>query len=92
VWSSFDTSGFGPDDLRLADDMVAYWGHFIRDGRPRAADSARWTRYNRAQQTLSLRAGGRSVLISDAEIAADHHCGFWDAVGPAPARSAPGRR
>jgi len=30
---------------------------------------------------MSLRAGGQSRLISDAQFAAEHQCGFWDARG-----------
>jgi para-nitrobenzyl esterase len=78
LWSSFDTSGFGPDDRELADNMTQYWGSFIRGGPPSAARSARWPSFNRAQQTLSLRPGGASTLLSDDRIAAEHQCEFWD--------------
>jgi hypothetical protein len=27
---------------------------------------------------MSLRAGGQSQLISDAQFAAEHQCDFWD--------------
>ena len=82
VWSSFDLGAFGPDDLRLVEDMTHYWGSFVRGGRPRAPDTAQWAAYRRPGKTLSLRAGGASVLLPDTRVAAEHHCDFWDGVEP----------
>ncbi|HEU5160105.1 MAG TPA: carboxylesterase family protein [Streptosporangiaceae bacterium] len=86
LWPSFDNGTpiaptFDIGERRLALDMVRYWGSFVRSGRPAAAASARWARYDRTGQVLSLRAGGRSTLISDARLAAQHQCAFWDARG-----------
>jgi carboxylesterase type B len=83
LWPSFDNGTpiaptFNAGERRLAIDMVRYWGSFVRGGRPAAASSATWARYDRTGQTLSLRAGGRSALISDARLAAEHQCSFWD--------------
>jgi carboxylesterase type B len=92
LWPSFDNGTpiaptFNAAERRLALDMVRYWGSFVRTGRPTAALSAPWSRYDRARQTLSLRAGGKSALISDAELAAEHQCDFWDSVAPQPAHA-----
>jgi carboxylesterase type B len=83
LWPSFDNGTpiaptFNPDEQRLALDMVRYWGSFIRVGRPSAEQSAPWRRYDRTKQVLSLRAGGHSTLIPDAQLAAEHQCDFWD--------------
>jgi carboxylesterase type B len=83
LWPSFDNGTpiaptFNAGERRLAIDMVRYWGSFVRAGRPAAASSAAWARYDRTMRTLSLRAGGRSALISDARLAAEHQCAFWD--------------
>lgn len=89
LWPSFDNGTpiaptFNAGERRLAIDMVRYWGSFVRSGQPSAAPSATWARYDRTGQVLSLRAGGRSTLISDARLAAEHQCGFWDARRPTP--------
>ena len=83
LWPSFDNGTpiaptFNAGERRLAIDMVRYWGSFVRVGRPAAAASATWTRYDGTLRTLSLRAGGRSALVSDARLVAEHQCGFWD--------------
>jgi para-nitrobenzyl esterase len=83
LWPSFDNGTpiaptFNAGERRLALDMVRYWGSFVRVGRPAAPSSAAWARYNGTQRTMSLRAAGRSALISDARLAAEHQCGFWD--------------
>jgi para-nitrobenzyl esterase len=83
LWPSFDNGTpiaptFNAGEQRLALDMVRYWGSFVRTGRPSAASSATWSRYDHVGQVLSLRAGGRSTLISDARLAAEHQCAFWD--------------
>ncbi|HEY7483095.1 MAG TPA: carboxylesterase family protein [Streptosporangiaceae bacterium] len=85
LWPGFDNGTpiaptFNAAERRLALDMVRYWGSFVRAGRPAAAFSSPWTRYDHTRQILSLRAGGRSTLISDARLAAEHQCDFWDAM------------
>ncbi|HEX6468772.1 MAG TPA: carboxylesterase family protein [Streptosporangiaceae bacterium] len=85
LWPSFDNGTpiaptFNAAERRLALDMVHYWGSFVRAGRPAATGSAAWARYDRTGRVLSLRAGGRSTLISDARLAAEHQCAFWDAL------------
>jgi hypothetical protein len=41
------------------------------------AGQAPWPSYNRTGLTLSLRAGGRSTLLTDAQYVAEHRCDFW---------------
>src|SRR5690242_10943005 len=55
---------FDRDERRLAQDMKRAWGAFVRSGSPG------WPPYG----VESLRAGGRSRLITDAEYAAEHQC------------------
>jgi len=83
LWPSFDNGTpiaptFNAGERRLALDMVRYWGSFVRTGRPSSEMSSPWSRYDRTRQVLSLRAGGRSALISDARLATEHQCDFWD--------------
>jgi para-nitrobenzyl esterase len=85
LWPSFDNGipiapAFNAAERQLARDMVAYWGAFVRTGRPDVAGLTQWSAYNRSAQVLSLRAGGQSTLISDATYVAEHQCGFWDSL------------
>jgi carboxylesterase type B len=87
MWPSFDNGvpiapTFDRAERRLATDMVHFWGSFVRTGRPSADDSARWRSFDTTGRVMSLRAGGESTLISDAEVVAEHDCAFWT---PAPA-------
>jgi len=87
MWPSFDNGvpiapTFDAGERVLAGDMVRYWGSFVSTGRPSAPPSARWLGYDDTGLVMSLRAGGESRLISDAELAAQHNCGFWDPSQP----------
>jgi carboxylesterase type B len=62
---------FNASERRLAQDMKHAWGSFVLRGSPG------WPRY---PLTESLRAGGRSRPIGDAEIGAEHQCSFWDSL------------
>jgi carboxylesterase type B len=85
LWPSFDNGtpiapNFNRAERRLATEMVRYWGAFVRHGRPQVAHQPHWPRYDRHQQVLSLRAGGGTRVISDARLAAEHQCAFWDSL------------
>ena len=75
---------FNAAERRLAHDMVAWWGNFIRTGAPGTVDGTAWPRLNASlgpkARLLSLRAGGRSTPITDARLSAQHQCAFWDAL------------
>jgi para-nitrobenzyl esterase len=58
--------------------MKRYWGAFIVLGTPNADGLPQWPAYNRTGKIMSLRAGGQSQLISDAQFGAEHQCDFWD--------------
>ena len=80
LWPSFDNGTpiaptFNAAERQLAADMVDAWGAFIRHNR---LESAHWPNFNRTSQVMSLRPGGDSVLISDAELGAEHQCDFWN--------------
>jgi para-nitrobenzyl esterase len=87
VWPSFNNGTpiaptFDPAERRLARDMTQYWGHFTRRLRPGSADGVYWPRFDRHGATLSLRAGGNSVVIRDRTYDAEHQCGFWATMPP----------
>ena len=60
--------------------MVRYWGAFTRFGVPLVARQAPWPAHRGAGPFLSLRPGGATVAIPDAEYAAEHNCDLWDAL------------
>ena len=85
IWPSFDNGTpiaplFDAPERRLAREMVQYWGAFTQKGNPSVAGLAAWPSYNKAGQTLALRAGGRSSVIEDATYAAQHRCAFWSTM------------
>jgi carboxylesterase type B len=75
---------FGPAEFALADQIVDYWGTFVKRGNPNTGDEPRWPRFRPATGglTLSLRSGsdGHTQVITDARYSAVHHCGFWDSI------------
>jgi carboxylesterase type B len=89
MWPSFDNGTpiaptFNAAERRLAHDMVAWWGKFIRTGAPGSVGGTAWPRLvaslgSRAR-LLSLRAGGRSTPITDARLSVQHQCDFWDSL------------
>jgi para-nitrobenzyl esterase len=76
-------STFDVDEQRLADEVKRSWGAFASSGSPQGPGLPDWSRYDADGRTLALRAGGRSELITDAQLAAEHQCDFWDTL-PAP--------
>jgi hypothetical protein len=73
MWPSFDNgipiaATFNAAERRLAHDMVAWWGNFVRTGAPGTVDGTAWPRLDASlgpkAQLLSLRAGGRSTPIT----------------------------
>jgi len=89
MWPSFDNGTpiaptFNAAERRLAHDMVAWWGNFVRAGSPGSVDGTAWPRLVASlgprARLLSLRAGGRSTPITDARLSAQHQCQFWDSL------------
>jgi carboxylesterase type B len=85
IWPSFNNGTpiaplFDARERTLSREMVQRWGAFTKHGRPSVRGEAAWTPYNRHHQFLSLRAGGRSRMISDATYVAEHRCRFWSTV------------
>jgi para-nitrobenzyl esterase len=68
----------------LQSQVLAEWTGFARNGRATVNGAPLWTAYtwgNRA--VMSLQPGGDSTLIPAGVLAAEHNCGFWDAVNAA---------
>jgi carboxylesterase type B len=69
---------FDADEQRLAEEMKLSWTAFTSSGDPRAAGLPDWPRYEAGGSALAWRAGGRSEVITDPQLAAGHQCDFWD--------------
>ncbi len=87
IWPSFDNGTpiaplFDAGERRLAREMTGYWGAFTRHGHPGVPEQVRWPRFDKHGSTLSLRAGGRSTVITNARYDAEHRCGFWATMPP----------
>ncbi len=85
LWPSFD-NGFPlyplltPAQLQLSDQMVRYWGAFARTGTPEVSGQPAWPQYATGE-LLSLRPGGETTAITDAEYGDEHQCTFWSGLG-----------
>jgi carboxylesterase type B len=73
---------FDVNEQQLSQDMIHYWGAFVRTGDPNGANRTIWPQFAGAGgAVLSLRPGGNAVIRT---FVADHHCGFWTTVEPMP--------
>jgi para-nitrobenzyl esterase len=87
LWPNFEQNGvrisslFGVGERQLSDQMVRYWGAFVKAGSPRVSGQPSWLRYRaNSPVLLSLRNGGRSGQVKAATIVTEHQCSFWDTL------------
>lgn len=70
-----------PDQAALQSQVLTQWIGFARTGAPTVPHAPPWPGYAAHDPlVMSFRPGGDSAPIPAANIAAQHHCGFWDAV------------
>ncbi|CAM5311555.1 carboxylic ester hydrolase [Streptomyces spiroverticillatus] len=78
------TSPFNAEQRRLSDQMVQYWGSFVRGGVPRAAGQPAMPAENRTPGTvLSLKTASAGGNTLDGKVGSDHQCDLWDAAATA---------
>jgi len=82
TWPSFDAGTpiaptFNAAERQLSRQMIAYWGAFVKNGRPTVAGQPRWPAVNDTQKLLALRAGNASALIKSTDFSMQHNCAFW---------------
>jgi para-nitrobenzyl esterase len=66
---------------QLADQMMQYWGNFIRTGNPNGSGLVTWPPFDsNTHRLLSLKPDGSAVIDN---FDTDHHCAFW-AAAPGP--------
>ncbi|MYW70188.1 carboxylesterase family protein [Streptomyces sp. SID8379] len=68
-----------PGQQRLSDEMVRYWGSFVKHGNPATAGVAAWPSY-RAGKYMSLLPGGESKALTSKAYSAQHQCTFWNSI------------
>ena len=67
-----------PEERLLSDEMVSYWGAFVKQGVPNAPQLAAWPPYTaKSESVMSLGTGGSKLIL---DFAAEHHCAFWDHI------------
>ena len=71
---------FNAGERALAGQMKRAWGAFVHGERPHTWGLPNWPRFDRTDRVMSLRAGGKSTVITDRKIASQHQCGFWDGL------------
>ena len=71
---------FRPEDAKLSEAMIRYWGAFIRRGNPNVPGGAAWPRYNETLALLELKPGEASAPISEQKFQEQHKCEFWDGL------------
>jgi para-nitrobenzyl esterase len=70
-----------PAQQQLSEQMIQYWGDFVKTGNPNGQGLPTWPRYDaNSNQLLSLRPDGSTVINN---FDTDHHCAFW-ATAPGP--------
>lgn len=70
-----------PNQLALQNQVLREWTGFARVGNPTVSHTPLWPRFTApGQPVMSYEPAGDSMVVSTSTIAAQHHCGFWDAV------------
>ena len=84
LWPNFEENGvriaslFDPVARQLSDQIVEYWGAFVKAGAPRVAGQPSWPPYTATSpKQLSLRTHGQSRLLDNAIISTEHRCSLW---------------
>jgi para-nitrobenzyl esterase len=70
-----------PNQLMLQTQVLDEWSAFARTGNPTGPGTPLWSRYTApGHPVMALIPAGDSMLTPTSAIAAEHHCGFWDAL------------
>jgi para-nitrobenzyl esterase len=68
----------------LQSQVLAEFTGFARTGQATVNGAPLWTRYTSGNRmVMSLEPGGDSTVVPASVLAAEHNCGFWDAVNAA---------
>jgi para-nitrobenzyl esterase len=87
LWPGFVENGvriaslFDAGERQLSDQLVAYWGAFVKRGSPHVSGQPAWPRYAAPSGVvLSLQGPGQTRLLGAAAVSMEHHCALWNAL------------
>jgi carboxylesterase type B len=85
LWPNFEENGvrissrFNTAERRLSDQIVRYWGAFVKTGVPQTPGQPSWPPYTTTSPIqLLLDTNDRSRPLDAQTIPAEHHCAFWN--------------
>ena len=77
----FPPAQLDANQAALQHQLLAEWAYFARTGNPSAPHTPAWAPYSGGQHpVMLLQPADTSIVTPEAFIAAQHNCGFWNAV------------
>ena len=70
-------AGFTSGEVALSDEMVRYWGDFVKQADPNGAAQPNWPAYSQGK-FLSLDVGGKTAATAKTDLVSEHNCTFWN--------------
>lgn len=64
----------------LSNEMIRYWGAFVRNHNPAVAGQQGWPRLTANGKFLALRPGGKSTERSMMQLEKDNQCSLWNTM------------
>lgn len=83
VYTPTAATGLDADQQALQAEEIATVTQFAANGNPAPAGTPPWPLWNGPpHEVMSLQPAGDSELVTTAQLAAEHNCGFWDRLAP----------
>jgi para-nitrobenzyl esterase len=76
--SKINAPDLKPASQKLSEQMISFWGSFIKTGSPKHTGAPAWPKYKNPKHTFRLEPG--KLGLFDAGKA--HHCDFWKQLYP----------
>jgi para-nitrobenzyl esterase len=73
--------GLNAAEQRLSSEMIGYWGAFAAKGNPNHRRALTWPRFDLHAPQILRFAPDSTAVVDGGRFDADHHCGFWRALG-----------
>ncbi len=71
---------FDAGQRQLSDDMIRYWGAFVREGKPAAKGLPVWSSFDANGDVMVLRPAGKSGVVPSSEVKKAHNCDLWTSM------------